>query len=93
MWDVRQRGNCGITRGAGRVGSKEQFVVKALRAQTDRAVTYWLPQGKLGFVWIMWVLVFCGVFLCFFFFTLRKRAPLIFLPLKSQLLLVTPGPN
>lgn len=78
MWDVRQRGDCGITRGAGRVGSKEQFLVKALRAQTDRAVTYWLPQGKLGFVWIMWVLVFCGVFLCFFFFYFEETGSTYF---------------
>lgn len=67
MWNVCQRGNCGITQSARRGGSKEEFVAKALRAQTDRAVTYWLSQGKiqicLDFVFWFFVGLFCGIFL------------------------------
>lgn len=75
MWDVCQRGNYGVTQSAGRAGSKEQFVAEALRAQTDKGVTYWLPQGKIwicldfvcfGFLW-GFSLVVLGCFFFFFF--------------------------
>lgn len=53
--------------------SKEQSVLKAHGAQTDRDIIYWFPQGKnLAFAWVLGVffgwLVLGGGGCWFFFF-------------------------